>query len=79
MIPSTPTIIYCLEEDVFSVFDLESFFAQEMMVRLKRRKERRMSRCFNWFPFWWIRRTQYIPRFGGVLQECGDRVEIVSI
>ena len=20
----------------------------------------------------WFRRTQYIPRFGGVLQECGD-------
>jgi len=31
-----------------------------------------MSRCFNWFPFWWFRRTQYIPRFGGNLQECGD-------
>ena len=23
-----------------------------------------MSRCFNWFPFWWIRRTKYIPQFG---------------
>jgi hypothetical protein len=22
--------------------------------------------------YWWFRRTQYIPRFGGVLQECGD-------
>jgi len=24
-----------------------------------------MSRCFNWFPFWCIRRTQFIPRFVG--------------
>ena len=30
-----------------------------------------MSRCFNWFPFWCIRRTLYIPRFGGVLQGMG--------
>jgi len=22
--------------------------------------------------YYWFRRTQYIPRFGGVLQECGD-------
>jgi len=27
----------------------------------------------------WFRRTQYIPQFGGVLQECGDRVGIVRI
>ena len=27
---------------------------------------------FHLVPYWCIRRTQYIPRFGGVLQECGD-------
>jgi len=44
-----------------------------MKVELKRRSiEKMMSRCFNWFPFWWIRRTLLIPRFRGVLQECGD-------
>ena len=31
-----------------------------------------MSRCFTWFPISGFRRTQYIPRFGGVLQEIGD-------
>ena len=30
---------------------------QEMIVKLKRNRERIMSRCFNWFPFWCIRRT----------------------
>ena len=30
---------------------------QEMMVKLKRNTEKIMSRCFNWFPFWCIRRT----------------------
>ena len=25
----------------------------------------KMSRCFTWFPFWWIRWTQYIPEYGG--------------
>jgi len=29
----------------------------------RRRKEMRMSRCFNWFPFWCIRRTQVIPEY----------------
>ena len=23
-------------------------------------------------PYWWFKRTQYIPQFGDVLQECGD-------
>ena len=31
----------------------------------------RMSRCFTWFPIGGYRRTQYIPRFGGILQEVG--------
>jgi len=30
-----------------------------------------MSRCFTWFPFWWIRRTQYIPEFGGFYKNMG--------
>ncbi len=34
-----------------------------------------MSICFTWFPIGDYRRTQYIPRFGGVLQETGKIVE----
>ena len=38
----------------------------------RRREMRMMSRCFTWYPIGGYRRTQYIPRFGGVLQECGE-------
>ena len=31
-----------------------------------------MSICLKRFPNKWFRRTQYIPRFGGNLQECVD-------
>ena len=43
-------------------------------------RERIMSRCFNWFPklVGFIRRTLYIPRFGGVLQGSGDFTWMVS-
>ena len=37
----------------------------------RRRKERMMSRCFNWFPFWWFRRTQVIPEFRGFYKNWG--------
>jgi len=30
------------------------FLAQEMTVRLKRNRERMMSRCFTWFPNWFV-------------------------
>jgi len=30
-----------------------------------------MSICLTRFPIKWFRRTQYIPRFGGVLQVLG--------
>ena len=30
-----------------------------------------MSRCFNWFSFWWFRKTQVIPEFGGGYKEVG--------
>ena len=32
------------------LLDESSFFAQEMMVRLKRNMERMMSICLTWFP-----------------------------
>jgi len=46
--------------------------SQEIRKEERRRIERMMSRCFTWFPIGGYRRTQYIPRFGGGLQECGD-------
>ena len=35
-----------------------------MKVKLKRNRERMMSRCFTWFPIVGYRRTQYIPELG---------------
>ena len=34
---------------------------QEMTVKLKRKRERIMSRCFTWFPIGGYRRTLHIP------------------
>ena len=57
MVPDNPTATYNeYEVDVLSVVVLSvvvllsSLLLQEMMVRLKRKRERRMSRCFTWFP-----------------------------
>ena len=30
-----------------------------------------ISRSFTWFPFGGLRKNQYIPQLGGVLQELG--------
>ena len=34
------------------VLDVLLLLLQEMTVKLKRNKEKRMSRCFTWFPNW---------------------------
>ena len=41
-----------------------SLLLQEMMVRLKRKRERIMSICFTWFPIGGFRITQYITSIG---------------
>jgi len=48
-----------------------SSLPQEIMVKLKRNRERIMSICLIGFLIGYFRRTLHIPRFGGVLQECG--------
>ena len=53
------------------------FSLQEIRKEVKRTTEKRMSRCFNWFPFWCIRRTQVIPELGlnyNVWVGCGEGV-----
>ena len=79
MVPDSPTTTYNEDEvDVLSVVVLSvvvllsSLLLQEMIVRLKRNRERMMSRCFTWFPISGFRLNQCIPRFGGVLQGSGD-------
>ncbi len=45
--------------------------AQEMMVKLKRNRERIMSICLIGFLIGYFRRTLHIPRFRGNLQGIG--------
>jgi len=54
-----------------------------MIISKQRRSKKKEGEddeyMFHKGSYWWFRRTQYIPRFGGVLQECGDftwRVEV---
>jgi hypothetical protein len=67
IVPVSPTATYNPLEVVvvLSVVVEEelviSFFAQEMTVKLKRKRERIMSRCFTWFPIGGYRRTLHIP------------------
>ena len=72
MVPLSPTATY---NGLEVVVEESSFLPQEKMMKLKRSSESGMSICFTWFPFWWFRRTQYIPRFGDVLQGSVKIVE----
>ena len=67
MVPDSPTVTNNPVVVELSVLLEPSslLLLQEMKMELKRRMmERMMSRCFTWFPFWWIRRIQYIPELG---------------
>ena len=50
--PTINTLEVVVELSVVVVVDL--LLLQEMMVKLKRRIKRMMSRCFNWFPNWLV-------------------------
>ena len=43
---------------------LDVLLLQEMMVKLKRKRERIMSKCFIKFPIGYFRKTQYITSIG---------------
>jgi len=46
MVPEEPT----LTNNPVELVEPSSLLLQEMKEKLKRSKERMMSRCFNWFP-----------------------------
>ena len=48
------SVVLSLSEVVDVVEEPLSLLLHEMIVRLKRRKERIMSRCFTWFPNWLV-------------------------
>ena len=64
MVPESPTVTNNPVVVELSVLVVLSLLLQEMKEKLKRSKERMMSRCFNWFPIGWFRRTQYITPIG---------------
>ena len=76
MVPEFPTPTNIVELSVVVVVDL--LLLQEMTVKLKRNKEKRMSRCFTWFPIRWFRRTQYIPELGLNYKEGGKLWKVVK-
>ena len=50
--PTNNTLEVVVELSVVVVVDL--LLLQEMMVKLKRRMERMMSKCFTWVPNWLV-------------------------
>jgi len=78
MVPELPTPTNLVVSSVVVVvvvpeFSVESSFSslQEMTVKLKRKRERIMRRCFIGFLIGYFRNTLNIPELGGVLQESG--------
>ena len=59
------------EELLAEILDESSSFAQEMMVRLKRNRERIMSICLIRFLIGYFRRTLSIPQFVEFYKESG--------
>ena len=55
--------------DVLSLEEPPSSLPQEIMVKLKRNRERIMSICLIGFLIGYFRRTTFIPQFRGILQE----------
>ena len=78
MVPELPTPTNLVVSSVVVVvvpeFSVESSFSslQEMTVKLKRKRERIMRRCFIGFLIGFFRNTLNIPQFRGVSQESGD-------
>ena len=79
MVPFCPTVTnnpVVVELSVFVVLDELLDEVQDMEMKLKRRREMRMSsRCFTWFPYKWFRRTQYITSFSLFYKDVGFYLE----
>ena len=74
MVPELPTETNNgLEVVVVEVVVVEdsSFSPQEKMMKLKRKRERMMSRCLTWYPIGGFRRTQYITSIGLFYKNVG--------
>ena len=67
--PTINTLEVVVELSVVVVVDL--LLLQEMMVKLKRKRERIMSKCFIKFPIGYFRKTQYITSIGLFYKKMG--------
>jgi hypothetical protein len=80
-----PSLLTLTSNPLEVVVEVLSLFAHEMIVKQKQKIRKTCKICFIFFPIskvkyycLCIRRSQYIPRFGGVLQECRDFTWMVS-
>ena len=69
-------MVLSLSEVVDVVEEPLSLLLHEMIVRIKRKRERMMSICLTWFPIGGYRRTQYITPIG-LNYKCGGYLETV--
>ena len=78
MVPESPTVTNNPVVVELSVLVVLSLLLQEMMVKLKRSKERRMSRCFIWFPISGLGEPKLYHNLG-CFTMCGGIYDIVVI
>ena len=71
MVPESPTVTKNPVVVELSVLVVLSLLLQEMKEKLKRSKERMMSRCFNWFPISGFRRILNVTSIGLFYKEVG--------
>ena len=59
IVPESPTVTNNPVVVELSVLVVLSLLLQEMKEKLKRSKERMMSRCFTWFPIVGLRKSMF--------------------
>jgi len=84
MVPAVPTPTNNPLEVVVVVLSLSvvvaepsSLLLQEMIVRLKRNRERMMSRCFTWFPLVDLEESEIYYNLGCFTRKWGFYLDVV--
>ena len=71
MVPESPNVTNNPVVVELSVLVVLSLLLQEMKEKLKRSKERMMSRCFNWFPISGLGEPKLYHNLGVIYKEVG--------
>ena len=81
MVPDSPTVTnnpVVVELSVFVVLDVLLDEEQDMEMKLKRRREMRMSsRCFTWFPISGLGKPKLYHDLGIFYKKWGFYLEVV--